>query len=426
MKRQALYACLTCTPDARTDPEQRAGVCLACSFHCHANHDLVELYTKRSFRCDCGTSRILAVRCRLDEQKLDANTANSYNQNFSGVYCTCHRPYPDAEDPVDDEMIQCVVCEDWYHCRHLGEATVVPSTVDFAEMVCADCMDRHDFLRHYVRFGVAMPVKKAKKTATKTKAAKQLATDESPDVDVEQVTEAVNNVTETNSKDGGQFTDEINRCIQDILEINKSAGLGEDGEQMASSTAADEVLAPPAKKQKLNDATEKVTVAAVADDGAAAASAEGPKACRKPRLPPGSDEETEAVKSATFWPDGWRSHLCDCDVCAVQMRRKRVEFLLDAEDTVRSYEEKGLAKVSENGGNNADVQPEYIRAMSALQQLDQIAQIDVISGYNKLKEKLTEFLRGFAVNGQVVEEADVKRFFRMMREDDESGAGSAK
>lgn len=424
MKRQALYSCLTCTPDARTDPDQRAGVCLACSYNCHANHDLVELYTKRSFRCDCGTARILAVRCRLDEQKLEANTANSYNQNFSGLYCTCHRPYPDPEDPVDDEMIQCVVCEDWYHCRHLGEATVVPSTVDFAEMVCADCMDRHDFLRHYARFGVTMPTKKAKKAATKTIAAKQQATDESLDVDIE-VTEAENNIKETDSKDGGQFTDEINRCIQDILEINKSSGMGEDGE-MASSTAVDEVLAPAAKKQKLNDATEKVTVAAVADDEVAAAIEEGPKACRKPRLPTGSDEETKFVKSATFWPDGWRSNLCDCDVCAQQMRRKRVEFLLDAEDTVRSYEEKGLAKVTENGSDDADVQPEYIRAMSALQQLDHIAQIDVISGYNKLKDKLTAFLRGFATNGQVVEEADIKRFFRMMREDDEGGAGPAK
>ena len=25
---------------------------------------------------------------------------NKYNQNFLGVYCTCHRPYPDLEDEV--------------------------------------------------------------------------------------------------------------------------------------------------------------------------------------------------------------------------------------------------------------------------------------------------------------------------------------
>ena len=47
-------------------------------------------------------------------------TTNSrYNQNYRGVYCTCHRPYPDPEDDTPDEMIQCVVCEDWFHGRHL-------------------------------------------------------------------------------------------------------------------------------------------------------------------------------------------------------------------------------------------------------------------------------------------------------------------
>lgn len=94
IKRQALYACLTCTPEARTDPTKRAAVCLACSYNCHDGHDMVELYTKRNFRCDCGTAKILAVRCKLDEVKLDQNDKNSYNQNFSGLYCTCHRPYP--------------------------------------------------------------------------------------------------------------------------------------------------------------------------------------------------------------------------------------------------------------------------------------------------------------------------------------------
>ncbi len=30
-----------------------------------------------------------------------------YNQNFSGLYCTCSRPYPDPEDSSPpDQMIQ--------------------------------------------------------------------------------------------------------------------------------------------------------------------------------------------------------------------------------------------------------------------------------------------------------------------------------
>lgn len=43
VKRQALYACGTCSP---TDAEP-AGVCLACTLTCHEGHVLYELYTKR-------------------------------------------------------------------------------------------------------------------------------------------------------------------------------------------------------------------------------------------------------------------------------------------------------------------------------------------------------------------------------------------
>ena len=43
VKRQALYACGTCSP---VDAEP-AGVCLACTLTCHDGHVLYELYTKR-------------------------------------------------------------------------------------------------------------------------------------------------------------------------------------------------------------------------------------------------------------------------------------------------------------------------------------------------------------------------------------------
>lgn len=145
LKRQALYACLTCIPEARTEESKRAGICLACTYHCHDGHDLVELYTKRNFRCDCGNSKFPGFKCNLNSDKEKTNEQNSYNQNFSGVYCTCSRPYPDPEDPVVDEMIQCIICEDWYHTRHLG--VDIPSS--FAEMICENCVKEHEFLVNY-------------------------------------------------------------------------------------------------------------------------------------------------------------------------------------------------------------------------------------------------------------------------------------
>lgn len=46
MKRQALYACVTCIP-LSDDGLKPGGICLACSYYCHEGHELVELYTKR-------------------------------------------------------------------------------------------------------------------------------------------------------------------------------------------------------------------------------------------------------------------------------------------------------------------------------------------------------------------------------------------
>lgn len=51
------------------------------------------------------------------QSKEPENSENKYNQNYDGVYCTCARPYPDPESTDNDEMIQCALCEDWYHSK---------------------------------------------------------------------------------------------------------------------------------------------------------------------------------------------------------------------------------------------------------------------------------------------------------------------
>ena len=44
-----------------TNHDRNVGICLACSYHCHEGHELVELYTKRNFKCDCGTKRYISI-----------------------------------------------------------------------------------------------------------------------------------------------------------------------------------------------------------------------------------------------------------------------------------------------------------------------------------------------------------------------------
>merc|ERR1719351_10144 len=119
------------------------------------------------------------------------NPDNKYNQNFRGVYCICHRPYPDPNDPVEDEMIQCVICEDWFHGRHLGRAEddcdkdeanpnrlvdpnfSVPKDSSYSEMICVGCVKKNPFLAAYA--GLAVNV------VTKDKDSKSLVDVESND-----------------------------------------------------------------------------------------------------------------------------------------------------------------------------------------------------------------------------------------------------
>merc|ERR1719187_1508497 len=152
MPRQALYSCETCSVP-RSPDFTPAGVCLACSYHCHEGHNLVELYTKRLFRCDCGTSRLASCKLIKSGSKEDS-VKNKYNQNFSGVYCVCARPYPDPEDAEPDEMIQCIVYEDWYHGRHLSLSSGPPVDSEYGEMICVGCTTKHPLLVKYRHLAV--------------------------------------------------------------------------------------------------------------------------------------------------------------------------------------------------------------------------------------------------------------------------------
>lgn len=142
--RQPVFACLTCS---RANENEPIGVCYSCSIQCHSSHDIVELFSKREFACDCGTTKVskiplnackLRVRDHLDpvqrprtgstasnssQTKLEFDAedipslSNSYNHNYHGLFCSCKKPYNPLEE--DGNMIQCYfgfACgEDWFH-----------------------------------------------------------------------------------------------------------------------------------------------------------------------------------------------------------------------------------------------------------------------------------------------------------------------
>ncbi|KAF2853914.1 hypothetical protein T440DRAFT_293581 [Plenodomus tracheiphilus IPT5] len=133
--RQSLYACLTCNPPPASPAQVHtsAGVCYSCSISCHGEHTLVELFNKRDFICDCGTTRIPEMTpCTLrinattgqkgDVTGEESAKSNKYNQNFQNKFCGCGEDYDAHQEK--GTMFQCLglgTCEeggcgeDWWH-----------------------------------------------------------------------------------------------------------------------------------------------------------------------------------------------------------------------------------------------------------------------------------------------------------------------
>jgi E3 ubiquitin-protein ligase UBR7 len=117
--RQAVYLCLTCaSPRGICSGSFQLLRCSyncqslilrpACSIACHTDHEQLELFPKRNFRCDCPTTA-LSHACTLHKTPEGTNERNSYGQNFRSLFCRCGRPY----DPRTERetMIQCLACE---------------------------------------------------------------------------------------------------------------------------------------------------------------------------------------------------------------------------------------------------------------------------------------------------------------------------
>nr|CAG4634848.1 EOG090X07TK [Alona affinis] len=291
VKRQALYACITCMKNSN-GKTQLAGVCLACSLDCHSSHEMVELYTKRNFCCDCGNSKFPS-KCSLNPEKSEVNDKNHYNHNFNGLYCTCLKPYPDPHDTNPDDMVQCVICEDWLHGKHLGKAP--PSDSDYSEMICDGCMTKHDFLSAYVD--------------------------------------------------------------EPAVQVTDDAGKEKDSCQL--------------EQWKKKDTT--------------------------------------ALVQATYWPEGWRQRLCRCTKCLEMYSTKKLEFLLDEQDTVEWYEQKGKSAGINRPSHNDQM-------MAALSSLDRIQQVEAITEYQSMSNELKEYLKKFADSKKVVRSEDITEFFSKLKE----------
>ncbi|KAJ1853647.1 hypothetical protein LPJ76_004625 [Coemansia sp. RSA 638] len=70
-------------------------------------------------------------------------TGNTYSHNFWGFYCRCDKFYDASTE--SGEMIQCFVCNDWFHDACIGK---VPEEESYSDYICRECVGKHAILRY--------------------------------------------------------------------------------------------------------------------------------------------------------------------------------------------------------------------------------------------------------------------------------------
>ncbi|TPP63323.1 putative E3 ubiquitin-protein ligase UBR7 [Fasciola gigantica] len=284
MKRQALFTCRTCLDISSI----LAGFCYPCSVNCHEGHDIIELYTKRNFRCDCGNAKFKGFHCTLWEEKDDENINNQYNTNFSNKYCTCQRPYPDENYEGVEEMIQCGICEDWFHAEHLNLSSGLTVPEEYEEMTCFQCTRKHAFLLLY-----AIRAKEQPLTAI--------------------VNGSMDRYEERKNEVNCEHDESRGKRLRLDPSADHSTGSKSITCHLESMVSGFGLKVESSHQLKLED------------------------------LPWMNRRETPSL----FWSSGWRERLCSCDLCQDMYKEQRLKFLLDPEDTMAYYLNIGEQKAIE-------------------------------------------------------------------------------
>ncbi|PCH37213.1 hypothetical protein WOLCODRAFT_146581 [Wolfiporia cocos MD-104 SS10] len=395
--RQAVYLCRTCA--------EPRGICSACSIACHPDHEQLELFPKRAFRCDCPTAA-LAHPCTLHQpssssaltamtsaglMKERANAENAYGQNFRGLFCRCARPY-DAQQERET-MIQCLACEDWFHesCLNLRErpssreptpdpaegaeggaddaaseasSSGLPppllSAADYDALVCVACVRSIPTLRRYAgTHGALMVVRGGPEESWR------VIGREADTLDVEVQLDAPENESTTGDK-------------RALSPDSADAPAAKKARVSPEPTPSRPCLAP-----LVNPLAQRIL------DG----SASGPEAA----VSQSDGEPSIQGAGDVFLTDGWQERWCRCDSCLPSLQSR--PYLLEEEETYEPPEDP------DSGLNLEEL------GLRALSRLPHDQAIDGIRAFNALRDDLMSHLRPFAQEGREVTEADIRAFF---------------
>ncbi|KAL2178113.1 putative zinc finger in N-recognin-domain-containing protein [Thermothelomyces heterothallicus CBS 202.75] len=471
--RQSVFACLTCNPPPAnpSDPYNNpAGVCYACSVQCHGEHTLVEIFTKRNFTCDCGTTRFPrtspcnlrinpATNTKGGVHSEEPSPNNKYNQNFRNRFCGCECDY----DPFQQKgtMFQCLGLgthetggcgEDWWH-----PGCVVGLGPKWYEN---------------------MATEKVKPEAKDTDGPLRTTTEDAQTADRNGA--ATGDEAEEEDDDpppppGFPAEDEFEsflcyKCVEAHPWIKRYAGNpgflapvyckqgGEAGQEptpAAAPAATNGDLNRDSKKRKAEDGDAesqtskrpKSEVDTAEPAGAAAstptsstttptdantdantdaksdAKREATPTCKLASLPPPPQTDTPF---SLFLTSDFRDHLCHCASCFPLLAQH--PQLLEEEETYEPpVSEDGDGDGAGGGSQGADGASTsngggslYDRGESALRNIDRVRAIEGVMAYQHLKDKLMPFFQQFAESKQVISAEDVKEYFAKLRGDDQA------
>ncbi|EFX03090.1 metaphase-anaphase transition protein [Grosmannia clavigera kw1407] len=452
--RQNVFACLTCNPPP-DNPDQAyekpAGICYACSVQCHGEHKLVEIFTKRNFTCDCGTTRFPDTSpCTLrinEETNTKGNVhsevpdaGNKYNHNFRNRFCGCACDY----DPFEQKGTM-------YQCLGLGTHETGGCGEDWWHPGCVVGLGPKWFE------DVATAKEDEKSVAVPTSSANAL-----PTISEDDVEGAQNDGTETAAAaedgEGGEDDDPplpagfpkeeefegfiCYKCVEAYPWIKRYAGApGFLPAVFLRETTTD---LPVSRKRKAEDE---------ADEGLAdGTTAQEPKRIRSDDQaksgPVGGEEHKTQSETARmlackfqvlppapatgrfslFFTESFRDQLCRCADCFPKLR-PHAQLLEEEETYEPPVSDDGSADGGDGGsanGRNSGGGPSqgsgslYDRGESALQNIDRVRAIEGVMAYNQLKDKLKPFFQQFAESGQAISAEDIKSYFAKLRGDEQA------
>ncbi|PGH01887.1 E3 ubiquitin-protein ligase UBR7 [Blastomyces parvus] len=418
------------------EPYNAAGVCYSCSISCHGEHTLIELFSKRNFVCDCGTTRFPSTSpCCLRLSSTGTKgvhsekpaPGNKYNGNFRNIFCGCEESY----DPHQEKgtMFQCLGLgtvenggcgEDWYHpeCllglpRNWAESVKKEPQAATDDKEPQQQQEQQQQQQHNGNGEIAAPA-----TADEEAEEEPPLPPGFPDED-DFETFICYKCVDANpwlKRYAGTpgFLPAVYRKVASVENSsngNTTAETTKESHEDTSSTIS--------KKREREDNSDDEPNTKRHKEETSITSTSDPEV--KATEPPKHKHESLPANAPTgtfslFLKEDFRDHLCHCPSCFPNLVPH--PQLREEEETYEPPLSEAGDDANGNGSNHTGSLLD--RGEAALSNIDRVRAIEGVMVYNHLKDKVKAFLKPFAESGQAVGAEDIKAYFEKLRGDDQA------